>query len=170
VPDITRWLADHGVTGTVLGEACFEVESGVPPAPGFLCRESPGPKRRTTVERLYRVDGGRIVRVWSGTVAVYSNWVDLVAEIDADGRRLVLRDRSACACESAYEQDREKQMASVQPYWLSEDLHAACSARGAYIWSGQRYVRDLAAAITPECTVEPYRVHYRSSDAATQSE
>jgi hypothetical protein len=69
VPDPKSWLDERHVRGTVIGEVCFEVTSGVPLAPGLLCRESPpSTTARATIERVYRVDGERIVPVWRGTV------------------------------------------------------------------------------------------------------
>lgn len=136
VADAHQWLVDHGVSGSVMGETCFEVDSGMPPAPGLLCRAPPSPRSRQTVERLYRVDGKRMAQVYEGTVGIYANWVDLVVQLDSDGARLVLKDRKRCLCEEAEEEDRLKTESQVQPDWLSRDLYAACKARGAYRWSG----------------------------------
>jgi hypothetical protein len=150
VSDPKRWLDERHVKGTVIGEACFELTSGVPPAPGLLCRESPPPTRaRPTVERVYRVDGERIVPVWRGTVVDPWHWAHLVVDVDIDGSRLVLRDDVPCHCERAAREDLEKIGSNVQPASLSEGLRATCVGRGVYVWSGSRYVRNLDAGDGP---------------------
>jgi hypothetical protein len=150
VPDAKSWLDEHHVQGALIGEECFAVTSGVPPAPGLLCRESPhGTNARPTVERVYRVDGERIVQVWRGTVVDPWHWAHLVVDIDANGSRLVLRDDVPCHCERAAREDMEKAASNVQPASLSEGLRAACVGRGVYLWSGRRYVRDLDAGEGP---------------------
>jgi hypothetical protein len=85
-----------------------------------------------------------MVEVWAGTVAIYANWVDLIVDIQPDGARLVLRDRTRCACEDAEHEDRAKRMSNVQPESLTRELWTACGARGAYAWRGSRYERVVA--------------------------
>jgi hypothetical protein len=46
-------------------------------------------------------------------------------------------------------EDLEKTGSNVQPASLSEGVRAACVGRGAYTWSGSRYVRDLDAGEGP---------------------
>ena len=153
VSDLPSWLDRHGVTGKVAGSACFEVGVGAPPAVGLLCRAGPADDRPVvfgagdrTVERVYRADGTRLVEVWKGTVGIYANWVDLIVDIEPDGARLELRDRLRCSCERAFREDDEKTASSAQPAELSKELRRACKARGFYVWSGTRYVRDTDAS------------------------
>lgn len=155
VPDPRRWLDEHHVAGPLIGETCFEVASGVPPAPGLLCRDTPPPTGgRRTVERLYRIDAVHVVAVWSGTVVDPWHWVHLAVDIGSDGSRLVLHDDTPCQCERAEREDFEKTASGVQPTSLSDGLCAACRDRGTYVWSGARYVRDLdAGGMGADCPV-----------------
>jgi hypothetical protein len=154
VADPKAWLRALGATAPVVRGDCFEVQAGVPLRPALICRARSESDLSHTLERVYRMDGGKAVEVWSGLVAIHANWVDIVVEIAPDGSRLVARDRYPCRCEGAQREDGEKRRSRVQPQWLSDDLSAACRGRGVYVWSGRRYVRDREAsgAAAPDCT------------------
>ena len=140
----TEWKRVHGALGPLRDSQCWDLPQGVgvPAAPALLCWHSASDAlpRPEYVARVYRLEGKKLRQVWQGTVATWTNWLDLTPIVADDGASLVVHDRSLGSCERAFAEAHAKLNARIDTPWLSV-INRGCQQRGKWEYRAGKFVQ-----------------------------
>ena len=176
--DPVQWLVDHGVpegaaSHSANASACAEVSVGQPSEAGIACTQVGEVARGNELERVYRVLERRTITVVRSkkpvvvadvieTVepldkeeATQPDLVNLEMQLAADGRSLVVQDRSSdfdlgrgehrprVSCDDALVKRGSPRSSDVMDVrWDRFDrelVSRACSQRGRWVWKAGRF-------------------------------